>query len=269
MRLLAAAYRSRSLCLQMMTPARFADRTQAGWPGEAQPATTLLRLPSGVAMDDLAALCAAAQIVQTRWIDHPERVSAVHDKARCLAMLEAAGLPVPATVVVRRDDEPDLSALSGEAFVVKPNRGASGRGVTLGLSRDEARMRAQAFAELCGPALIQPLLGGGIDRRLLVLGGRVVAAMERVPAAGDGRANTVYGASARAFEPVEGERHLALAAAEVTGLSVAGVDMLHDGDRHVLLEVNSCPGLVALGEASGVDVGASLVNLVLAASAMV
>jgi ribosomal protein S6--L-glutamate ligase len=263
MRLLLAAYRSRSLSVAVLTPAQFAARTQAGWSGEAQPASALLRLPSGVAVEDLAALCVASQDVTTRWIDPPERVSAVHDKARCLALLARAGLPVPPTVVVRRDDAPDLSELPGEAFVVKPNRGSSGRGVTVGLGREDAARRASAFAELCGPALIQPLLGGGIDRRLLVLGGQVVAAMERVPAGADGRANTVYGASARSIQPNAEECRLAIAAAEVTGLLVAGVDLLKDGDRHVLLEVNTCPGLVALGSASGVDVGTMLVNLVL------
>lgn len=263
LRLLGAAYRSRSLPFDVLTPGHFAARVQAGWPGERPPSTALLRLPSGVATDDLNALCVAARSTKIRWIDHPQRVAAVHDKAACLAQLAEAGLAIPPTVVVRRDQPAQLSALPGDAFVVKPIRGASGRGVTVGLSRRAAVARAEAYAELCGPALVQPLLGGGVDRRLVILDGQLVAAMERVPMAGDGRGNTAYGASARAIEPGEDERRLALAAARVVGLTVAGVDLLHDGRRPLVLEVNSCPGLLAFGAATGIDLAAALVRLVL------
>lgn len=269
LRLLADAYLSRSLPFDVLTPARYAALAQAGWPGQSPPTTALLRLPSGVSPDDMSALAAAAATGETRWIDPPAQLAAVHDKALCLELLASAGLAVPPTVVVRREQTLDLSSLPGDEFVVKPIRGSSGRGVTVGLSREEAGARAQAYAELCGPALVQPLLGGGLDRRLVLVGGQLVAAMERIPVAGDGRGNTVYGAAARQIEPTRDELHLAQDAARALGLSVAGVDLLRDGDSPLILEVNTCPGLAALQAATGAQLGAALVRHVLGESVVV
>ncbi|MFT7465093.1 MAG: RimK family alpha-L-glutamate ligase, partial [Pseudohongiellaceae bacterium] len=263
LRLLAAAFESRSLPFDVLSPGRFAQLAQAGWPGQSPPTTALLRLPSGVSPDDLNALAVAACSGETRWIDAPQRVAAVHDKALCLETLAAAGLPVPPTVVVRRDQALDLSTLDGESFVVKPIRGSSGRGVTVGLSRGDASLAALAYAELCGPALVQPLLGGGIDRRLVLLGGQLVGAMERVPLAEDGRGNTVYGATARRVEPSADEIRLAQNAAQCLGLSIAGVDLLNHEGSPIVLEVNTCPGLAAFVSATGIDLAGALVDLVL------
>jgi len=269
LRLLADAYLSRSLPFDVLTPARYAALAQGGWPGQSPPTTALLRLPSGVSPDDMSALAAAQASGETRWIDGPAQVAAVHDKAHCLELLAGAGLAVPPTLVARRDQPLDLSPLPGDEFVVKPIRGSSGRGVTVGLSREEAGARAQAYAELCGPALVQPLLGGGLDRRLVLVGGQLVAAMERIPIADDGRGNTVYGATARRVEPRRDELSLALEAVRILGLSVAGVDLLREGDAALILEVNTCPGLAALQAATGASLGDALVRHVLGESAVV
>ena len=252
-------------------------------PVERHPAVAWLRLASGGPVDELAPLAGADDprtSPRTRWINDVPSVRLAHDKAAALARLAEAGLPVPPTRVVTRDDrgvldrgagrggdagrDDDAGGLrdAGAGFVVKPPRGAAGRGVTVGLPAAEALAAARAFAELTGAALVQPVLGGGVDHRLVVADGRVLAAMRRRPPADDGRANLNTGGSGELFTPDAEQTELALEATRCLGLDVAGVDLLvHDG-RPLVLEVNSCPGVVGLEAATGQDLGAALARFV-------
>ena len=217
----------------------------------------LCRLPSGTPPAWLLPLRLAEQAGR-RFLNRPSALAVAHDKPAALAHLAQAGLPVPPTLCIVRDGPCDLSALPGERFVVKPAAGASGHGVTVGLDRATATACAAAFADASGPVLVQPQLGEGRDRRLFLVGRRLVAAMERRPAPRDGRGNLGYGAQAVALEPEAEETRLALAAADALGLDVAAVDLLVHEGRALLLEVNSAPGLLGIERATGVDVAGAI-----------
>ena len=97
----------------------------------------------------------------------------------------------------------------------------------------------------------------GRDLRALVVGGRVLAAIERV---GSGwRANLARGAHARATELSAEQERLCVEAAEALGVDYAGVDLLHADGRDAVLELNGIPGWRGLQEATGADVAAALV----------
>ena len=98
----------------------------------------------------------------------------------------------------------------------------------------------------------------GRDLRAFVVGGRVLAAIERV---GSGwRANLARGARARATELSAEQERLCVEAAEVVGVDYAGVDLLRAADgREYVLELNGIPGWHGLQEATGADVAAALV----------
>jgi RimK family alpha-L-glutamate ligase len=107
--------------------------------------------------------------------------------------------------------------------------------------------------------LQETLPHAGVDVRALVVGDRVIAAIERV---GDGwRVNLARGARARAVE-LEAERaELCVRAAAAVGADYAGVDLLRaDGGGDYILEVNGIPGWHGLERATGVDVAAALVD---------
>jgi RimK family alpha-L-glutamate ligase len=99
----------------------------------------------------------------------------------------------------------------------------------------------------------------GRDLRALVVGGRVLAAIERV---GSGwRANLARGARAQATELSAEQERVCLEAAEVLGVDYAGVDLLRAADgREYVLELNSIPGWRGLQDATGADVAGALVE---------
>ena len=118
-------------------------------------------------------------------------VDIASDKSLTNQLLSAAGLPVPRAEVVETEDEAAAAAARlGFPVVVKPLDGNHGRGVGLNLL-DEAAVRSH-FAEAKrqsrgGDVVVETYITGN-DYRVLVIGGRLAAVAERVPASvtGDG-----------------------------------------------------------------------------------
>ena len=113
------------------------------------------------------------------------------DKSLTNRLLDSAGLPVPRSEVVDSEEGAVAAARRlGYPCVVKPLDGNHGRGVHLDL-RSEDDVRAAVAGALresrSGDLVVETYLGGN-DYRCLVIGGRVAAIAERVPASvtGDG-----------------------------------------------------------------------------------
>jgi cyanophycin synthetase len=111
------------------------------------------------------------------------------DKNLTKQLLAQAGLPVPRGVVVRSEEEAvaQTRRLRGPV-VVKPLDGNHGRGVTTSLyDEDAVRPAFRLAAQHSRRVIVEEQLPGG-DHRILVVGGKVVAVSERVPAqvVGDG-----------------------------------------------------------------------------------
>ena len=118
-------------------------------------------------------------------------VDIASDKEMTLQLLAAAGLPVPkSTAVSTLADGLVAAHRIGFPVVVKPLDGNHGRGVGLNLTDDDALSAAFAVAQSesrGGQVIVESFLQGS-DYRFLVVGGRMVAVAERVPAhvVGDG-----------------------------------------------------------------------------------
>src|SRR5690606_38045815 len=83
----------------------------------------------------------------------------------------------------------------------------------------------------------------GKDIRCFVINGKVVAAIERVAAPGEFRANLHQGGRATLVKVTAEERRIAVRAAKAMDLAVAGIDLIRSAKGPLLLEVNSSPGL--------------------------
>jgi cyanophycin synthetase len=113
------------------------------------------------------------------------------DKKLTTQLLASAGLPVPRSEIVRTEDEAVAAAARiGYPVVTKPIDGNHGRGVMLDLKSEEAVRVAfpLSMAEARRPAVVVESFVTGNDYRVLVVGGRMIALAERVPAhvIGDG-----------------------------------------------------------------------------------
>jgi cyanophycin synthetase len=118
-------------------------------------------------------------------------VDIAQDKRLTNQLLASAGLPVPRSEVVHSADEAVSAAKRiGYPVVAKPLDGNHGRGVGLDIrSEDDARAAFdRAMKQSRGGEVVVEKMVEGSDYRLLVVGGRMVAVAERVPAhvMGDG-----------------------------------------------------------------------------------
>jgi cyanophycin synthetase len=111
------------------------------------------------------------------------------DKELTKSILEQADLPVPRGVVAETADEA-IAALSeiGAPVVVKPLHGHQGKGVSLNLTTEIEVLEAFRIARQHGHDVLVEEMYAGRDYRVLVVGGKLVAASERVPChvVGDG-----------------------------------------------------------------------------------
>ena len=116
-------------------------------------------------------------------------VDIASDKKLTNRLLDSAGLPVPRSEVVETEDEAVAAARSlGYPCVLKPLDGNHGRGVVLDI-RDEAGVRVAypvAERETRSREVIVESYIAGSDYRCLIIGGKLAAVAERVPAHVDG-----------------------------------------------------------------------------------
>lgn len=187
------------------------------------------------------------------------------DKLQSIHLMQSAGLPLPRTTLISRLAELSdaVQTVGGYPIVIKISRGTQGRGVILAENAATARaVLAVFFRHGQRPVLVQEFIAeaGGRDIRLLIVGDRCVAAMERSAASGEFRANLHRGGVAAPFHPEPQTEQLALQAAALHQLGVAGVDLIHSSRGPLLLEVNSSPGLEGIERASRVDVAGAIVR---------
>jgi cyanophycin synthetase len=112
-------------------------------------------------------------------------VDVASDKSLTNRLLDSAGLPVPKSEVVDTADAAVAAARRlGFPCVVKPLDGNHGRGVHLDLRSDEAVRAAFPGAlsqSRSGDVVVETYVAGN-DYRCLVIGGKLAAVAERVPA---------------------------------------------------------------------------------------
>ncbi len=196
-------------------------------------------------------------------------VALCDDKSETHRVLAENGIPMPKTLLapmtyveVSEPIEPFLTAAEKELgfpLVVKECFGSLGEQVYLAETREQ--LCALAYGMRHRPFLLQEFIreAAGEDRRLYVVGDRVVAAMKRVNSA-DFRANIAHGGQAVAYVPTSDEEALAVRCCRLLGLRFGGVDLLCGG---LVCEVNSNAQMAGITACTGVDVAGAIVEEVL------
>jgi len=110
-------------------------------------------------------------------------ISRSRDKLRSLQLLSRKNIGIPATAFAHYPDDIDglLREVGGAPCVIKLLEGTQGIGVVLAETAKAAESVIQAFMGLKSNILVQEFIAeaGGADLRCFVVGGKVIAAMQR------------------------------------------------------------------------------------------
>ena len=159
--------------------------------------------------------------------------------------------------------EASIGSQLGYPYVIKECLGSYGGQVYLAGSSDEAR---QILKRIEGrDCIAQEFINTsrGRDIRAYVVGGQVVASMERYNP-DDFRSNITNGGCAKAFAITKDQESLAVAAVKGLGLDFAGVDILFGkNDEPILCEVNSNAQFKGLLGATGIDITDALFEYII------
>lgn len=188
------------------------------------------------------------------------------DKLRAHQLLARKGIGQPVTSYAHSANATSdlIQSVGGAPLLVKVLKSTQGNGVVLAETKKAAESLINAFRGLEADFLVQEFIkeASGSDIRCFVVGGRVVAAMERKAAAGEYRSNLHRGGTAEIIKLRPDERKLATKAAQVMGLDVAGVDIIRSNHGPLVLEVNSSPGLEGIERATGKDIAGAIIDYI-------
>ena len=188
------------------------------------------------------------------------------DKLRSLQLLSRRGVGIPVTAFARSPDDVTglIREVGGAPLVIKLLEGTQGIGVVLAETKTAAKSVIQGFMGLSANILVQEYIkeAGGSDIRCFVVGGKVIAAMQRTAPEGDFRSNLHRGGSASLVKLSPKERRTAVNAAKIMGLNVCGVDLLRSDRGPLVMEVNSSPGIGGIEAATGKDVANLIIEFI-------
>jgi ribosomal protein S6--L-glutamate ligase len=165
------------------------------------------------------------------------------DKLRSYQIMAKQDVNIPKTVFARETANLDevVELAGGAPVIIKVARGTHGNGVVLAETKKAAKAVMQAFYVEGVNFMVQEFVeeSAGTDIRALVVGGRVVASIERQSLDDDFRSNTHQGGVGKVVKLTDEEEKTAVKAAKTMGLPVCGVDMMRSKDGPKVLEVNS------------------------------
>lgn len=198
-------------------------------------------------------------------------IEACDDKMLTHILLSNSGLKMPKTLagLLCYDEREPISDATidkivselGLPLVVKTCFGSLGKGVFK--ADTAAELRAICERLKCTPHLFQRFYGtGGRDIRVIVIGGQVVAAMER-RSNGDFRSNLELGGSGRAVTLDEQMARACVKAANILGLDYCGIDVLCDGNDFAICEVNSNAFFGGIESVTGINVASRYASYII------
>lgn len=198
-------------------------------------------------------------------INNYDAILRAKNKLLTLQILGANNIPTLKTAVIHQSGNLDtaLRHIGKPPMIMKTAFGSFGKGVAL----IESERSARSAYDLLDRApnniiLLQKYVKEckGKDIRVFVIGGRVVATMERKAKRGEFRSNIKVGGDGKMIEPTQEMKALAIKATKALGLQVAGVDIILTSDGPAIMEVNANPGLEGIEKVTGVNVAKKMVQ---------
>jgi RimK family alpha-L-glutamate ligase len=186
-------------------------------------------------------------------------IEAAKDKMYAMQIFGQAGLPIPKTMLTRFPSNSDLVEKQvGFPCVMKVVTGSHGAGVYLCENAKQFEDLSELISSIDfkSSMIVQEYIdqSKGRDIRVIVVGGRVIGAMQRKSVDGSFKANISRGGVGEGIEVDDQMELLAIQVAKVLDLDIAGVDLLFHEDGYKICEANSAPGFKGFEEALEINV---------------
>ncbi|NKI25421.1 30S ribosomal protein S6--L-glutamate ligase [Arenibacter sp. 6A1] len=196
-------------------------------------------------------------------LNSAEAITQSRDKLFASQLFSKNDIHIPITGFAKSpmDTKDLIRMVNGAPLIIKLLESTQGKGVVLAETNKAAESVINAFKSVQTNILVQEFIkeANGQDIRCFVVNGRVVASMQRQAEKGEFRANIHQGGKASVVKITAEEKKLALKAAKVLNLAVAGVDIIRSNKGPLLLEVNSSPGLEGIENATGKDIANAMI----------
>jgi ribosomal protein S6--L-glutamate ligase len=201
--------------------------------------------------------------IGTYCLNSDTAISQSRDKLFSSQLFSANDIQIPITGFAKSplDTKDLINMVGGAPLVIKLLQSAQGKGVVSAETDKAAESVINAFKSLQANILVQEFIkeAAGKDLRCFVVNGKVVASIERSAPKGEFRSNIHMGGTAKKIKITQEERRLAIKAAKILNLAVAGVDIIRSNKGPLLLEVNSSPGLEGIETATGKDIAIEMI----------
>jgi ribosomal protein S6--L-glutamate ligase len=201
--------------------------------------------------------------IGTYCLNSDTAISQSRDKLFSSQLFSANDIQIPITGFAKSplDTKDLINMVGGAPLVIKLLQSAQGKGVVSAETDKAAESVINAFKSLQANILVQEFIkeAAGKDLRCFVVNGKVVASIERSAPKGEFRSNIHMGGTAKKIKITLEERRLAIKAAKILNLAVAGVDIIRSNKGPLLLEVNSSPGLEGIETATGKDIANEMI----------
>ncbi|MEP0212743.1 MAG: 30S ribosomal protein S6--L-glutamate ligase [Cellulophaga sp.] len=195
-----------------------------------------------------------------------EAITQSRDKLFASQLFSKNDIDIPITGFAKSpmDTKDLIRMVNGAPLIIKLLESTQGKGVVLAETNKAAESVINAFKSVQTNILVQEFIkeANGQDIRCFVVNGKVVASMQRQAQKGEFRANIHQGGVASLIKITSEERKLAVKAAKILNLAVAGVDIIRSNKGPLLLEVNSSPGLEGIEYATGLDIANVMIRAI-------
>lgn len=199
-------------------------------------------------------------------LNSAEAITQSRDKLLATQLFAKHDIHIPITGFAKSplDTKDLIKMVNGAPLIIKLLESTQGKGVVLAETNKAAESVINAFKSVQTNILVQEFIkeANGQDIRCFVVNGKVVASMQRQAAKGEFRANIHQGGTASKIKITSEERKLAVKAAKILNLPVAGVDIIRSNKGPLLLEVNSSPGLEGIENATGLDIANIMIEAI-------
>lgn len=204
------------------------------------------------------------EMMGTSVINPVSGIIRTRDKLRCIQHLSRYDIDIPRTVVIRKPTglASAVEVVGGFPVILKLLSGTQGVGVMIAENMRTLESTLDTLWSLGQDILLQECVRESVGRdvRVIVIGGRVIAAMRRQARIGEFRANIHRGGIATPLKTTNEYERVAKQAAKIVGLDCAGVDLLESDEGPKVIEVNSSPGLEGIESATGVNVAREILG---------